>query len=697
MQSKYGICAGILAGCMFLGACGAKQQTEAEQEYVLETAEQENGLEEGVAAEDEIISGEEIVLEETEPEESLPGIICWGDSLTYGYNGEGVSYPSVLEQRIKENIGEIPVVNMGACGEDSITIAGRSGGIPFVTAEDITILAEPEAIEVAIVSQNGKEVSPSIYTDVGINECEIAGVSGMLTIQDAGQQGSRYIFVRAKAGEEVQVPSGTEIKTEASEKYKDYLSIVFVGTNGGYEDYDELIVQQDAIIASRTANTDKYLVVGITYGTEEGMAEYDKVMYEHYGDKYLCLRSYLSVFGMRDAGLTPTEEDRQRMQAGMVPLSLRTDDVHFTAKGYEVTGNVIYDKLESLGYFDAKEQILERKEAFAFAEELGAGINIGNSLDAYGRGEHETIGEYETSWHNPEITPELLALIKESGFETVRIPVTWQEHLREDGSIEPEWLMRVKEVVDYAYAQELYVIIDVHHDEWLYPSYENLYQAQNMIELLWTQIAECFREYDEHLIFEGMNEPRCKGMDWEWGNGTPEAYLVINQWNQCFVDAVRKAGGYNEERYLLITAYRSGGQEDMLNALLIPDDEHIMLSAHSYSPYSFAQDEDGTTEWKEEEEESVKNINYDFRCMAEFSSKKHIPVVLTEFGAVDKENPEDRTAWCEYMVGKAKKAGIPYIWWDNNYPAYPGEGYGILDRWNNVIAYPEILKILTDQ
>lgn len=681
MQLKYGIYAIALAGCMFISACGTEKQIETELEDTLETEQQETSSQQ-----------EEIVLEE-----NIPGIICWGDSLTYGYNGEGTSYPSVLEERIKENIGEIPVVNMGACGEDSITIAGRSGGIPFVTVEDITIPAGTEAVEVAIRSRDGEEVNTSLYTDVGINECVIAGVSGTLTIQNVGQQGSKYTFVRTEAGEEIQVPAGTEIRTEASGDYKDYLSIVFVGTNGGYENIDELIAQQDAIIASRTENTDKYLVVGITYGTAEGMAEYDKAMYEHYGDKYFCIRSYLSVFGMRDAGLTPTEEDEQQMQLGMVPASLRSDEVHFTAKGYEVIGNAIYDKLETLGYFETEEQASEREEAFAFVENLGAGINIGNSLDAYGKGEYESVSEYEISWHNPEITPDLLALIKESGFETVRIPVTWQEHLREDGSIEPEWLTRVKEVVDYAYAQELYVIIDVHHDEWLYPSYENLYQAQNRMELLWTQIAECFKDYDEHLIFEGMNEPRCKGMDWEWGNGTPEAYLIINQWNQCFVDTVRKTGGYNSERYLMITAYRSGGQKDMLDALLIPDDEHIILSAHSYAPYSFAQDEDGTTSWSEDEEESVRDINYDFECMIEFLQEKRIPVVLTEFGAVDKENASDRIAWCEYFVGIAKEAGIPYIWWDNNYPAYPNEGYGIMDRWNNEIAYPEILEILTDQ
>lgn len=700
MQLKKGICVIALAGSMLISGCGKQEQQYAK----LDGAKQENEVEAlQQETEDNAMQGDTSQKEdslqqvETEGEKTVPGIICWGDSLTYGHNGERVSYPAVLEERLKENIGDIPVVNMGACGEDSVTIAGRSGGIPYVTAEAVTIPAGTEAVEVPIRSSSGKEVSPSLYTDVGINKCTIAGVSGTLSIQKVGKKGSKYFFTRNEAGKEVNVPAGIGIRTEASQNYKDYLSIVFIGTNGGYDSLEELIAQQDAIISSRIANTEKYLIVGITYGSAEGMADYDNAMYERYGEKYFCLRSYLSVFGMSDAGLAPTEEDMQCMLMGMVPESLRSDEVHFSPKGYEVVGNAIYEKLVSLGYFETEEQTVRRGDSFVFAGKLGAGVSIGNTLDAYGNGEYEDIFDYETSWHNPQVTPELFQLIKESGFETVRIPVTWQEHLKEDGTIDAIWLARVKEVVDYAYDNELYVIINIHHDEWYYPSYENLYQAKNMVGIVWKQIAECFKDYDEHLIFEGLNEPRLKGTEIEWGNGTKEAYLVINELNQCFIDTVRSTGGENAERYLMITTYRSGGQTEMLEALSIPKDAHILLSVHSYAPYSFAQDEDGTTRWSETDTESVEAINYDFECLEKFIQEKNVPVVLTEFGAVDKENAADREAWCRYFVGKAKRAGIPYIWWENNYPAYPNEGYAILDRWNNKVAYPEILKILTDQ
>ena len=186
MQLKKGIYAIILAGGMFMSGCGANDQKEDVSQVVQQETEQEIKQNENNLQQEESMS-----------EPVIPGIICWGDSLTYGHNGEGTSYPSVLEKKIKENIDdEISVVNMGACGEDSITIAGRSGGIPFVTASDITIPAEKEAIDVSFLSADGKEVHPSLYTDVGINECEIAGVVGTLSIQNVGQKESKYTFIR---------------------------------------------------------------------------------------------------------------------------------------------------------------------------------------------------------------------------------------------------------------------------------------------------------------------------------------------------------------------------------------------------------------------------------------------------------------------------------------------------------------------
>ncbi|MGN0352654.1 MAG: cellulase family glycosylhydrolase [Roseburia sp.] len=674
---KRGFFAGLLSVCMLFSACGA-----------------EAGVEEKETEEKEIRMMESNMLDETEnleEKEEIEGIVCWGDSLTYGYMGEGVSYPAVLEQCLKEEGKKISVTNLGACGEDSITIAGRSGGIPYVLKEAVTIPAGTEPIEIDLVAENGKEVRPSIYTDVGINTCEIAGVKGILCLEKNG-----YTFVRNEAGEETIAEKGSILHTQAEKNYQNDLSLICIGTNGGYDDFEELIEQQNAIIASRIGSKEDYLIIGISYGSAEGMAEYDQAMYEEYGERYLNLRGYMAAFGLSDAGIEATEEDSAYMEAGMVPPSLKADEVHFNQAGYEVMGKVIFQKLKDLGYFSKEEEITDREEAFSYVAQLGAGINIGNSLDAHGKETVDEITEYETQWYNPTITEDLFTLIKDNGFQTVRIPVTWEDHMNEEGKIEEAWLERVKEVVTMAYEKDLYVILDVHHDTWFYPSYENMYPALKKTEIVWKQIADYFQDYDDRLMFEGFNEPRLVGTEEEWGKGTTESYLVINELNRKFVETVRNTGGNNENRYLLITAYRSGSQKDMLDAVKIPNDRYLIFSAHSYAPNDFAQDKEGTAEWSEEEEQSTIPVDVDFEWLQEFMEENQIPVILTEFGAVDKENQEEREAWCSYYVECAREAGIPYIWWDDNYSAGKSGVYGILDRKNLEIAHPDIAETLTE-
>lgn len=354
--------AAILLVCtILLGTCAQQAQktvdaaSQKEHNDTMQTIAKETAIQ---LKEKELEVEESLLTPEEVARRSLPGIICWGDSLTYGWYGDGVSFPKVLEERLAREILDIPVINMGACGEDSITIAGRSGGIPYVVSEDMVIGENAEPVPIVFTSEDGRKVLPSFRTDVGINSCSIAGVEGTLTILEPLNPDSAYTFTRSTAGEAVSVSKGTKIITEASAEYQDYLSIVFVGTNGGYTDYDDLIAQQNAIIASRTANTDRFLIIGITNGKQEDMAEYDAAMQAAYGEKYFNLREYMSVYGLANAGLTPTAEDELAMAEGIVPSSLRVDPVHFTPKGYETIGNAVYEKLNTLGYFDEAREAL---------------------------------------------------------------------------------------------------------------------------------------------------------------------------------------------------------------------------------------------------------------------------------------------------------------------------------------------------
>ena len=143
-------------------------------------------------------------------------------------------------------------------------------------------------------------------------------------------------------------------------------------------------------------------------------------------------------------------------------------------------------------------------------KELKIGWNLGNTLDATGGG---ALLNTEMSWGNPATKEDMFIAVKEAGFNIIRIPVSWGNHLgpEPDYTIHTVWLDRVNEVVDYAIENDLFVILNMHHEEWHFPSYDNLDKAEAILTKVWSQIAERFKDYDEHLIFEGMNEPRMKG------------------------------------------------------------------------------------------------------------------------------------------------------------------------------------------
>ena len=324
-----------------------------------------------------------------------------------------------------------------------------------------------------------------------------------------------------------------------------------------------------------------------------------------------------------------------------------------------------------------------------FVKRLGAGINIGNTLDAHGLKKYHPEAsdlENETYWGNPRITAELFSFIKESGFSTVRIPITWQDHMMSDGTIHEEWMKRVQEVVDMALEEELYVIIDTHHEEWLDLQTEKEEEIIERYRYVWAQIAGWFQDYDSELLFEGMNEPRLRNSDYEWTEGTSELREMVNRLNSVFVETVRKSGGKNKNRFLLISPYASHYLEKAMEELKIPKG-NIVVSVHMYAPYSFCQDEDGMDNWDMNDKEVIRysaDIQTYFNNINRFFIKKGVPVMLTDFGCKDKQNTDDRVAWIHFYKEQADKYGIPCIWWDN------GSNYQIMDRNNYSWIYPQI-------
>lgn len=360
-------------------------------------------------------------------------------------------------------------------------------------------------------------------------------------------------------------------------------------------------------------------------------------------------------------------------------------------------------------------------EAIAFARDMRIGWNLGNTLDAY-IDSQSSLGTTasETCWGNPKTSQELIDTMKEAGFNTIRVPVSWHNHVtlttddngEEHLVIDDVWVNRVKEVVDYVYNDDMYVIINIHHDNipvgkfGYIPDYENEEQAMWYITEIWTRVAEEFKDYGEKLIFEGMNEPRLTNdPTHEWWIETSnkhcsEAIDVVNKLNQRFVDIVRASGSNNANRYLMVPGYCASVSGMVNKGFELPYDpasNKLMVAVHAYSPYDFALNEDmSLNKFDPESHDSVKDIEFMTTRATELYISQGIPVVLGEFGAREKNgNLSDRVAYYKYYVTKCKEAGIPCIVWDNGTKDGDGERFGLINRRTMEFYYPEIIDAYT--
>ncbi len=310
-------------------------------------------------------------------------------------------------------------------------------------------------------------------------------------------------------------------------------------------------------------------------------------------------------------------------------------------------------------------------------ENMKIGWNLGNTLDSHDFKDYTDDGE--TAWGNPKTTKQMIDAVKTAGFNTVRIPVTWADHLNGD-TIDEAWFSRVKEVVDYVIDNDMYAIINVRHDvdSWLIVSKAQESTVKAKYVKIWEQIANKFKDYDEKLIFEGLNEPRILGSANEWTCGTEEEREVINNLLAAFVDTVRKTGGNNKTRTLLVTGNAASTDETAIKAIKIPNDDHIAVSLHAYSPYNFALNDNGTSSFTDADKAELDKM---FSLINSTFVSKGIPVIMTECGSLNKNNISDRINHMKYYIGAAEKYGIPCCLWDNN--VVDGESnFGLLDRDN---------------
>ncbi len=321
-------------------------------------------------------------------------------------------------------------------------------------------------------------------------------------------------------------------------------------------------------------------------------------------------------------------------------------------------------------------------------KEIKVGWSLGNTLDSTGG----TGVDSETSWGNILTTKEMITTVKDAGFNIIRIPTTWGIHMDENNVVDEAWMNRVQEVVDYAYSQDMFVILNIHHEEWHDPYYETEAEATEKLKALWTQIGTRFAGYNEKLIFEGLNEPRKRNTGVEWNGGDDEGREVVNHFNAAFVETIRGLGGNNAKRHLMIPGYAASSTDSALKAIKVPEgDDKIIISVHAYTPYAFALSDDFAARKFSPDDTSANDIIYLMDTLKTTFIDKGTPVIIGEFGARAKANEDIRAEWATFYVSKAKEIGVPCLWWDNGAFSGNGENFGILNRSSCTWEYPVII------
>ena len=311
-----------------------------------------------------------------------------------------------------------------------------------------------------------------------------------------------------------------------------------------------------------------------------------------------------------------------------------------------------------------------------FAKKLGAGWNLGNTLEACEKGSEGKMGlESETYWGNPYTTKKTIESVKKAGFKTVRIPITWAPHLSDapDYKIDEEWLARVKEIVDWVLECDMYAVINVHHDDafWLVTDKENEEKSIEILTKIWAQLSEEFKDYDERLVFDIMNEPRVTGDPEEW-SGTDEYREIVNTLHKEAVETIRKSGGNNETRFIMLSTYAAKEHKDNVKALVLPDDEYLLVTIHFY--YGTAHQSEFLDCEKKLNLIAKIEIYKTFRLMYDTFISKGIGVVNGEFGWTDRKNKGNLREKTQFYVETASRFGIPCFVWDN------GESFRLFDR-----------------
>ena len=353
------------------------------------------------------------------------------------------------------------------------------------------------------------------------------------------------------------------------------------------------------------------------------------------------------------------------------------------------------------------------KTAMDYAKDMGIGMNLGNTMEAYNATDCEKVTytwipkvgsntpqDYETCWGAAVTTQATIDGMRDAGFRTVRIPVFWGNMMEDDGTytINGDYIGRVKEIVDYCMNDDLYAVINIHHFDEFIIRRNDLEGCKEIFTTLWTQIAEYFKDYGDKLIFEGFNEYLGGDQFNESGQlkelSKRDAYELTNTLNQTFVDAVRATGGNNAERVLVVSGYWTNIDNTTSDNFIMPADtatDRLMVSVHYIDNMFYWINQIGNQGWLDYSKAQCELLKKKF-------TDNNIPVFVGETTVnyprsnFAGDSLYSTTSEClEVLLNMATDYGFVPVLWDT------GGSYSRTDCKMNSDSDAEVIKKIADK
>lgn len=304
----------------------------------------------------------------------------------------------------------------------------------------------------------------------------------------------------------------------------------------------------------------------------------------------------------------------------------------------------------------------------SYVSAMQPGWNLGNTFDAFDT--TDPTKNDETAWGNPRVTKEFIKEIRKQGFKSIRIPITWNGRMggAPDYAINPAWMDRVQQVVDWSLEEGLYVMINVHHDSWMWISKASANHDAVLAQYnaIWTQIADRFKNHSDKLMFESVNEPLFDNVD------VATQHTFLDEFNTSFVHIVRASGGKNDVRPLVLpTLFTNNSQEhvdSLASTIAKLNDLNLIATVHFYGFWPFSVNIAG---YPKLEADTIKDIDTMANNVYNTFVSKGIPVVIGEFGLLGWDAGEgvpehgEMLKFLEYFTAKSIEIKLTLMLWDN--------------------------------